>query len=90
MPWSGPQSDRCQLKDLAPESELRFPEDDMRNIALNGYETIARRPRQAIAGEIEPLEEADRQDEQADEMESFRSKYGYGGYGSDPGFGRDF
>ena len=88
MPWSGPQSDRCKLEELSPRPELSFPEDERSNVALNGYEVIGRRPRQAVAGEHEPLAEADRQDKMSDEMDGFREKYSR--YGGDPGFGNDF
>lgn len=91
MPWSGPRSDRCQLKELSPRPEVEFPEDEQSqyiDIARDGYLLIGRRPRQAIAGEQEHLDEADRMDKSADEMDKFREKYG--GYHSDPGFGNDF
>ena len=93
MAWTGPDwQNQCKTTDLAKIPVKRYSSDEdietPQGHGLRGYEDIGRRPLEAVAGEIEDEEEADRQDKASERMQEYRKEYG-GSY-SRPPRGEDF
>jgi hypothetical protein len=94
MAWQGPdQQNQCRVTDLAKLPSHSYAADDSeikdtpQGDGLRGFYLHGRRPKDAIAGEWDDLDEADRRDQSSDRMSEFYEEYG--GYGKPPK-GQDF